>query len=86
MKIIKEKEKELMYEELIKRLGTISPEEYGNPLDFAYAAQQAMCEAAAAIHQLRHHAADWERIADHWRKRCEELEHQIRQKEGGSDR
>ena len=52
-----------MYEGLVNRLRTISPEEYGNPLDFAYGAQQALCEAADAIEELlqkeKFHAFLW---------------------------
>lgn len=35
-----------MYEELIKRLREIHPEEFGNHWDFAFACQQAMIDAA----------------------------------------
>lgn len=41
-----------MYEELIKRLREIHPEEFGDAWDFAFACQQAMHEAADAIEEL----------------------------------
>lgn len=41
-----------MYEELIKRLREIHPEEFGDAWDFAFACQQTMREAADAIEEL----------------------------------
>jgi hypothetical protein len=41
-----------MYEELIKRLREIHPEEFSNQWDFAFACQQVMTEAADAIEEL----------------------------------
>ena len=41
-----------MYEELVKRLRELHPEEFSNAWDFAFACQQAMCEAADAIEEL----------------------------------
>ena len=38
-----------------------------------------LIQAADAIHQLSWHAHDWEKIADHWRKKYEELERQMRE-------
>lgn len=40
------------YDELIKRLREIHPEEFGDKWDFAFACQQAMHEAADAIEKL----------------------------------
>lgn len=40
------------YDELIKRLREIHPEEFGDKWDFAFACQQAMHEAADAIEEL----------------------------------
>jgi len=41
-----------MYDELVKRLREIHPEEFGDAWDFAFACQQAMHEAADAIEEL----------------------------------
>lgn len=41
-----------MYDELIKRLRELHPEEFGNEWDFAFACQQIMHEAADAIEEL----------------------------------
>lgn len=41
-----------MCEELVKRLRELHPEEFGDAWDFAFACQQAMCEAADAIEEL----------------------------------
>jgi hypothetical protein len=41
-----------MYDELIKRLRELHPEEFGDDWDFAFACQQAMHEAADAIEEL----------------------------------
>ena len=43
-----------MYEDLVKRLRTICPENYSHPMDFAYGVQQAMHEAADAIEDLKY--------------------------------
>ena len=43
-----------MYDELIKRLRELHPEEFTNAWDFAFACQQAMREAADAIEELSH--------------------------------
>lgn len=48
-----------MYEELVKRLQTMHPEEYDNLMDFAYGAQQAMCEAAEAVEEMANKLCDW---------------------------
>ena len=40
-------------EELVKRLRELHPEEFGDAWDFAFACQQAMHEAAAAIEELQ---------------------------------
>lgn len=40
------------YEEQVKRLRTMCPEDYDNPMDFAYGAEQALSEAADAIEEL----------------------------------
>lgn len=71
-----------MYEELITRLEATRPENYTIPSTFVNDAQQVMLDAAAAIHQLQHHAADWERLAGHWHERCKELERQLREEKG----
>ena len=42
----------LMYDDLVKRLRELHPEEFGNKWDFAFACQQAMHEAADAIEEL----------------------------------
>ena len=42
-----------MYDELMKRLRELHPEEFGNEWDFAFACQQIMHEAADAIALLR---------------------------------
>lgn len=42
-----------MYDELVKRLRELHPEEFGNAWDFAFACQQAMHEAADAIAELQ---------------------------------
>ena len=42
-----------MYEELIKRLIELHPEEFGDAWDFAFACQRAMHEAADAIEELQ---------------------------------
>ena len=69
-----------MYEEQIKQLRSHAEEHC--PLDRA----SGICggvlasEAANTIHQLSHHANDWEKIADHWRKKYEELERQMQEK------
>lgn len=44
-----------MYEELVKRLREIHPEEFGDAWDFAFACQQAMHESADAIEELQAH-------------------------------
>jgi hypothetical protein len=41
-----------MYDEIVKRLRELHPEEFGDAWDFAFACQQAMCEAADAIKEL----------------------------------
>lgn len=41
-----------MYEDLVKRLRELHPEEFGDAWDFAFACQQAMHEAADAIEYL----------------------------------
>lgn len=41
-----------MYEDLVRRLRELHPEEFSNAWDFAFACQQAMCEAADAIEKL----------------------------------
>ena len=41
-----------MYDELVKRLRELHPEEFGDAWDFAFACQQAMHEAADAIEEL----------------------------------
>ena len=41
-----------MYDDLVKRLRELHPEEFGNKWDFAFACQQAMHEAADAIEEL----------------------------------
>ena len=41
-----------MYDDLIKRLREIHPEEFGDAWDFAFACQQAMHEAADVIEEL----------------------------------
>lgn len=43
-----------MYDELIKRLREIHPEEFGDAWDFAFACQRVMHEAADAIEELRY--------------------------------
>lgn len=47
-----------MYDDLVKRLREIHPEEFGDAWDFAFACQQAMREAAAAIEALSKLALD----------------------------
>lgn len=42
-----------MYEELVKRLREIHPEEFGDAWDFAFACQRTMREAAYAIEELQ---------------------------------
>lgn len=42
-----------MYDELVKRLRELHPEEFGDAWDFAFACQQAMHEAADAIEELQ---------------------------------
>lgn len=61
-----------MYDELVKRLRELHPEEFGDAWDFAFACQQAMHEAADAIEQL---AADLERSKEweaFWEKEANE--------------
>ena len=41
-----------MYDDLVKRLREIHPEEFGDAWDFAFACQQAMCEAADAMEDM----------------------------------
>lgn len=41
-----------MYDEIVKRLRELHPEAFGDALDFAFACQQAMHEAADAIENL----------------------------------
>ena len=41
-----------MYDELVKRLRELHPEEFGDAWDFAFACQQAMHEAADAIETI----------------------------------
>lgn len=48
-----------MYEELVKRLRELHPEEFGNAWDFAFACQQAMHEAADAIEELQATLCNW---------------------------
>lgn len=48
-----------MYEELVKRLRELHPEEFGNQWDFAYACQQVMHEAADAIEELEEAVPRW---------------------------
>ena len=38
-----------------------------------------LSQAADAIHRLSHQANDWEKLADHWRKKYEELERQMQE-------
>ena len=47
-----------MYNELVKRLRDVHPEEFGDAWDFAFACQQAMHEAADAIEELICEVAD----------------------------
>lgn len=53
-----------MYDELVKRLRTICPEDYVHPMDFAYGVQQAMCEAADAIEELNRKVEELEAMRE----------------------
>ena len=83
-----------IYEELEKRLREFAsiPEHCENVADCDECSKEAIClsftneriievatQAADAIHRLRYHADDWEKIADCWRKRYEELERKIQE-------
>lgn len=55
-----------MFEDLVKRLRTIRPEDYDNPMDFAFGVQQAMCESADAIEKLSKKVEEWQEEACKW--------------------
>lgn len=60
-----------MYDELVKRLREIHPEEFGDKWDFAFACQQAMHEAADAIEELVGFVQEAERDRDEYRERLD---------------
>ena len=62
-----------MYEELVRDLQNWSKAwgEESNPIGLVPVKH--LAEAAKVIHQLSHHADDWEKIADYWRKKYEEV-------------
>ena len=53
-----------MYDELVKRLRKLHPEEFGDAWDFAFACQQAMHQAADAIEKLSRlqNASNWNSV------------------------
>lgn len=51
-----------MFDELVKRLRAICPEDYSHPMDFAYGVQQVMHEAAAVIEELSKQNKKWEEV------------------------
>ena len=73
-----------MYEELEKRLRAVAGGGREEKCDGCPYEEDYPCcvdcldklhkQAADAIHRLRYHADDWEKIADGWRKRYEEAE------------
>lgn len=55
-----------MYEDLVKRLREIHPEEFGDAWDLAFACQQTMHEAADAIEELSMTADSYKRSMEAW--------------------
>lgn len=68
-----------MYEEVERDLRNWSKAWGKEPNPIGPVPIKLLAKAADAIHQLSHHADDWEKIADHWRKKYEELEQQMRE-------
>lgn len=70
-----------MYDELVKRLRELHPEEFGDAWDFAFACQQAMHEAADAIEELPAYVALYKdsgetamAVVNDYKARLEELQ------------